>query len=75
MTRAYSILEAAAASRKGGVRITADPLTLAPLFNSMRRERQKYPGSFGHLVFKRRQTHVDVLNGKNILDSLEEIFS
>ena len=71
---AYSILEAAASSRKGGVRITAEPLTLATTFNSLRRERQKYPGTFGHLVFKRRAAHVDILNGHNILAGLEEIF-
>ena len=72
---AYSILEQAAASRKGGIRVTAEPPTLATIFNSMRRERQKFPGTFGHLVFKRRSTHVDILNGRNILHGLEEIFS
>jgi hypothetical protein len=72
---AYSILEQASASRKGGIRLTGAPLALAPIFNSMRRIRTKYPGSFGHLVFKRRSTHVDILNGNNILDSLEEIFT
>jgi hypothetical protein len=75
MTNAYSILEAAATSRKGGVRITAEPLTLATTFNALRRMRQKYPGTFGHLVFKRKQHYVDILNGRNIVESLEEIFS
>jgi hypothetical protein len=37
--------------------------------------RQKYPGTFGHLVFKRKQHYVDILNGRNIVESLEEIFS
>ena len=71
---AYSILSAAAESKKGGVRISADPITLAPLFNSLRRERTKYKASFGHLVFKRKPDYVDILNGNNILSSLEEIF-
>lgn len=74
MSEAHGILSAAAASRKGGLRLTAQPPRLATLFNALRRERQRYPASFGHLVFKRRRDHVDILNGNNILDALEEIF-
>ena len=39
MTEAYCILEAAASSRKGGIRVTAEPIALASLFNALRRER------------------------------------
>jgi len=74
MSEAYSILVRAASSKKGGIRVSADPSTLATLFNALRRERQRYQGSFGHLVFKRRPNHINILNGKNIEDNLEEIF-
>ena len=74
MTEAHSILVRAAESKKGGIRVSAEPSTLATVFNALRRERQRYPGTFGHLVFKRRATHINILNGKNIEDNLEEIF-
>jgi hypothetical protein len=74
VTAAYSILVQAAGSKKGGIRVSADPSTLATLFNALRKERQRYQGTFGHLVFKRRPTHINILNGKNIEDNLEEIF-
>jgi hypothetical protein len=74
MTEAHSILVRAAESKKGGLRVSAEPLALATIFNALRRERQRYPGSFGHLVFKRRATHINILNGKNIESNLEEIF-
>jgi len=44
------------------------------LFNALRRERQRYPASFKHLVFKRRPTHIKIINGKNLANNLEEIF-
>jgi len=74
MTEAYSILVRAAESKKGGIRVSAEPQALATIFNALRRERQRYPGSFGHLVFKRRATHINILNGNNIALNLEEIF-
>ena len=74
MSEAYSILSAAAESKKGGIRVSADPSTLAKIFNALRRERTKYHASFGHLVFKRKQNYVDILNSQNIVAGLEEIF-
>jgi len=74
MTEAYSILVRAATSKKGGIRVSADSTILATLFNALRRERQRYPASFKHLVFKRRPTHIKIINGKNLANNLEEIF-
>lgn len=74
MSQALSLLTQASQSDKAGLKITSHPSAIATLCNALRRAKQKDPVAYGHLIIKRKEGSLSILNGKNLLSGFEEIF-
>lgn len=74
MSQALDLLSQAAQSAKAGIKITSHPSALASLCNALRRAKKNDKEAFGHLIIKKKEGSLSILNGRNLLEGFEEIF-